>query len=171
MDACSFNWELASKFIPLITGLVPIGITWFLYHQWHTQKQKEVIANECKDLWYKLDDLEKSYKRLGEIMSYALSAHDQHTIEEKFFSDVKEWIYENLSKMSLIKKLTNNDRNVLQSISLLDNNLASFNKQLMLKRYSNSREIPELVKKNVVLVNINKVKDSLIPFINFSKNT
>lgn len=171
MDACIFNWELASKFIPLITGLVPIGITWFLYHQWHNQKQKEVIANECKDLWYKLDDLEKSYKRLGEIMSYTLSAQDQHTIEEKFFSDVKEWIYENLSKMSLIKKLTNNDRNVLQSINLLDNDLASFNTQLMLKRYSNSREIPELVKKNDVLVNINKVKDSLIPFINFSKNT
>lgn len=171
MATCSFNWELASKFIPLITGLVPIGITWFLYHQWHTQKQKEVIANECKDLWYKLDDLEKSYKRLGEITSYTLSVQDQRKIEEKFFSDVKEWIYENLSKISLIIRLTNNDRNVIKSTNLLNNDLASLNTQFMLKRFSNSREIPELVKKNDVLVNINKVKDSLIPFINFSKNT
>jgi len=169
MVVCSFDWELASKFIPLITGLVPIGITWFLYHQWHTQKQKEVIANECKDLWYKLDDLEKSYKKLSEITSYTISVSDQQEIEKKFFSDVKEWIYENLSKMSLIKKLTNNDKNVIESIDLLDNDLSSFNTYLMLKRFSNRSEIPKLVKKNDVLANINKVKDSLIPFINFSK--
>ncbi|OTG79368.1 hypothetical protein [Acinetobacter sp. ANC 4648] len=169
MVVCSFDWELASKFIPLITGLVPIGITWFLYRQWHTQKQKEVIANECKDLWYKLDDLEKSYKKLSEITSYTISVSDQQEIEKKFFSDVKEWIYENLSKMSLIKKLTNNDKNVIESIDLLDNDLSSFNTYLMLKRFSNRSEIPKLVKKNDVLANINKVKDSLIPFINFSK--
>jgi len=39
----------------------------------------------------------------------------------------------------------------------------------MLKRFFNRSEIPELVKKNDVLTNINKVKDSLIPFIIFLK--
>jgi hypothetical protein len=57
MVVCSFDWELASKFIPLITGLVPIGITWFLYYQWHKQKDKEVVAKFAQELITKDIDL------------------------------------------------------------------------------------------------------------------
>lgn len=60
MEVCSINWELVSKFIPLITGIVPIGITWFLYEKWHDQKGKEVISSFSKELILK--DIEVYYK-------------------------------------------------------------------------------------------------------------
>lgn len=170
MDSCNFDWELASKFIPLITGLIPIGITWFLYYQWHNQKEKEVIANDCKDLWLKLDNLEKSYKKLGEITSYTIEVAEQKVIEKDFFDSVKEWKYENLSKMNLVKKLTNNDKNIVESVDLLDDKLKSIDTQIMLKRFSNLDELPKLVKQNDVLANIDKVKDSLVPYIKYSKS-
>jgi hypothetical protein len=50
MVACSFDWELASKFIPLVTGFITIGVAGFVYWVWHKQKGKEVIANEAKEL-------------------------------------------------------------------------------------------------------------------------
>lgn len=50
---CNIDWELLSKYIPLITGLVPVGITWFIYTKWHDQKGKEVISNFSKDLLLK----------------------------------------------------------------------------------------------------------------------
>ena len=49
MEVCSFNWELASKFIPLVTGIITICVAVFVYHVWHKQKGKEVIANEAKE--------------------------------------------------------------------------------------------------------------------------
>ena len=60
MEVCSINWELVSKFIPLITGIVPIGITWFLYEKWHDQKGKEVISSFSKELILK--DIDVYYK-------------------------------------------------------------------------------------------------------------
>ncbi|MFH3962887.1 hypothetical protein WDA57_09190 [Acinetobacter nosocomialis] len=42
------DWELASKFIPLITALTTISVAWFVYKVWHKQKAKEVMASEAK---------------------------------------------------------------------------------------------------------------------------
>lgn len=48
MNYCYFDWNLASKFIPFITSLITIIIALFVYHYWHKQKAKEVMANEAK---------------------------------------------------------------------------------------------------------------------------
>lgn len=45
MDICSFDFDLASKFIPLITPIVAICI----FKMWKKQKGSEVIANESKE--------------------------------------------------------------------------------------------------------------------------
>lgn len=54
MDICSFDWELASKFIPsIITATIAIIIFW----QWRTQKGSEVIAKEARELIIHLSKL------------------------------------------------------------------------------------------------------------------
>lgn len=45
MDICSFDFDLATKFIPLITPIVAI----FIFRKWRKQKGSEVIANESKE--------------------------------------------------------------------------------------------------------------------------
>ncbi|MHA3068777.1 hypothetical protein ACX1N4_07330, partial [Acinetobacter sp. ANC 3789] len=45
MDICSFDFNLASKFIPLITPIVAI----YIFKKWKKQKGSEVIANESKE--------------------------------------------------------------------------------------------------------------------------
>ncbi|MDO6643820.1 MULTISPECIES: hypothetical protein [Acinetobacter] len=45
MDICSFDFNLASKFIPLVTPIVAICI----FKKWKKQKGSEVIANESKE--------------------------------------------------------------------------------------------------------------------------
>ena len=72
--------------------------------------------------------------------------------------------------MNLVKKLTNNDKNIVESVDLLDDKLKSIDTQIMLKRFSNLDELPKLVKQNDVLANIDKVKDSLVPYIKYSKS-
>ncbi|MDN8242697.1 hypothetical protein [Acinetobacter baumannii] len=47
MEACNINWDLVIKCIQIIT---PLGIALFVYHIWHEQKGKEVVANEVKEL-------------------------------------------------------------------------------------------------------------------------
>ncbi|HAW7017250.1 TPA: hypothetical protein JIR17_14035 [Acinetobacter baumannii] len=47
MEACNLNWDLVIKFIQII---IPLGIALFVYHIWHEQKGKEVVANEVKEL-------------------------------------------------------------------------------------------------------------------------
>lgn len=74
MGACSFDWELASKFIPVITGIIAIGVAIFVYWAWHKQKGKEVVANEAKAYLIKLAELQnlqsKIYKHEKENNSY-----------------------------------------------------------------------------------------------------
>lgn len=45
MEICSFDFDLASKFIPLITPIVAI----YIFKKWNKQKGSEVIANESKE--------------------------------------------------------------------------------------------------------------------------
>ncbi|KQD11368.1 hypothetical protein APD05_11805 [Acinetobacter nosocomialis] len=58
MSFCSFNWELASKFVPLITPIVSVALATFVYRIWHKQKGKEVVANEAKEFIIKLAKLQ-----------------------------------------------------------------------------------------------------------------
>ena len=64
MDACSFNWELASKFIPLVTGLITIGVAGFVYRVWHRQKGKEVVSKEAQSYLVKLAELQKLQSKI-----------------------------------------------------------------------------------------------------------
>lgn len=84
MDVCSFNWELASKFVPLVTPIVSIGIAWFVYYQWHGQKGKEVIANECKD---GIKIILESCKLLNDIRN-DLSLKPEVSLREKLNQDI-----------------------------------------------------------------------------------
>ncbi|EXH22887.1 hypothetical protein Q5M48_01390 [Acinetobacter nosocomialis] len=86
MDVCSFNWELASKFVPLVTPIISIGLAIFVYRIWHKQKGKEVIANEAKEFIIKLAELQSLQM---EVIS---SIHKEHFNKEKFekFKEVKK---------------------------------------------------------------------------------
>ena len=55
MDVCSIDWQLVSKFTPLLTPIVAL----FIFRQWNKQKGTEVIANEAKLLTYDLLDIKK----------------------------------------------------------------------------------------------------------------
>lgn len=50
MDICSFDWELASKFIPLINTICTIIIAIVVYKVWHKQKEKEYLSKIANDL-------------------------------------------------------------------------------------------------------------------------
>lgn len=50
MDICSFDWELASKFIPLINTICTIIIAIVVYKIWHKQKEKEYLSKIANDL-------------------------------------------------------------------------------------------------------------------------
>ena len=58
MSLCTFNWELASKFVPLVTPIVSVALAIFVYRIWHKQKGKEVVANETKEFIIKLAKLQ-----------------------------------------------------------------------------------------------------------------
>lgn len=51
MDVCIWDWDVASKYIPLV-------IAGGVYLLWHKQKGKEVIANEAKQYMYYLNKLQ-----------------------------------------------------------------------------------------------------------------
>jgi len=176
MSACSFNWELFSKFIPLITGFIPVGITWFLYYQWHNQKGKEVIASECKDLWQKLDDLEKFYNTLDGLqelpkgLEYKDHIKDKDEIRKEFSFNVTEWKSFHSSKLQLIKDLTENNEKIVESIDKLINRLASFENKKIYQKLFNQEDMKEHFQKKEVVDEINGVKRSLIPFIKFTKS-
>jgi flagellar basal body-associated protein FliL len=50
MEVCSFDWELASKFIPLINPIITIIIAIAVYKIWHKQKEKEYLSKIANDL-------------------------------------------------------------------------------------------------------------------------
>lgn len=93
MDACSFNWELASKFVPLVTAIVSILIACFVYWAWHQQKGKEVIANEAKEAI-------KDFLELGNKISNINQMLDHKEIDEDIIVRIK-YIYEESNRRLL----------------------------------------------------------------------
>ncbi|AMM30262.1 hypothetical protein [Acinetobacter pittii] len=86
MEVCSFNWELASKFVPLVTPIISIGLAIFVYRIWHKQKGKEVIANEAKEFIIKLAELQSLQMEV--ISSINKKRFDKEKFEK--FKDVKK---------------------------------------------------------------------------------
>lgn len=64
MDACSLNWELASKFIPLVTPIV----AWCIFRQWKKQKRAELLSSKCHDTYRDLNNF-------CELMNDYVDAH------------------------------------------------------------------------------------------------
>jgi len=93
MEVCSFNWELASKFIPLVTGIITIGVAGFVYHVWHKQKGKEVIANEAKEAIKELLELLNIHMKL--INKIRISCDIDVTVHEKI-NEKMESLYRKL---------------------------------------------------------------------------
>lgn len=104
MDICSFDWELVSKFIPLLTSLVPIGITYAVYKIWHAQKNKELISKFAQDLIFKDMNFYDSFQKLTEendVVAMCETIRDyynniklfQYLIEEKHDKQLIQKIY------------------------------------------------------------------------------
>lgn len=82
MDVCSWDWELASKFIPLINGLATIGVAVFVYHFWHKQKGKEVVANEAKNTILAIIEVEKLNNSITNYIAYKNTEENKKKIKE-----------------------------------------------------------------------------------------
>lgn len=91
--ACVVDWELASKFVPLITAIISICIAGFVYWAWHEQKGKEVIANEAKEAI-------KDFLELGNKISNINQMLDKNETDGDTILRIK-YIYEESNKRLL----------------------------------------------------------------------
>jgi hypothetical protein len=91
--ACVVDWELASKFVPLIAVIISIGIAGFVYWAWHKQKGKEVIANEAKEAIKELLELLNIHMKL--INKIRISCDIDNTVHEKI-TEKMESLYRKL---------------------------------------------------------------------------
>ncbi|NNG82921.1 hypothetical protein [Acinetobacter sp. ANC 5378] len=174
MEICTVDWKAISG---LVSAIIGATVAWAISEKWRGQKASEEISKECKELWTKLDELEKLYNILDDLrelpvgLEYKSNIKDKFEIRKLFFSNVKEWTYLNLSKLEYIKVLTNNDEILVKNVDLLTSNLDSFYTQRLLQRFINDNDLQDHVKNNEVLSNIKNLKNSLVPFIKFSKST
>lgn len=161
MEICSLDWELASKFVPLITAITSIFIAVFVFWAWHYQKGKEVIASECKAYWTSLTELEIIYNNLEQNADFRSNNFQQ------FSKDIESWKAINLPKISLIKKLTNEDSKFIDSTNKL---IARYNSDKFLNglhRFQGDSSAYELVNRTQVLNISNEIKESLLPYIKY----
>lgn len=122
MEVCSFNWELASKFVPLVTPVVSIFLAIFVYRVWHTQKGKEVIANQAKESIIQLTKLDNLHKEI--FNGIRKEELDPKKIQEfnalhKEFSDSSTFLLSALRSDKKLSKLLNAVLN--QSVSFSQN--------------------------------------------------
>lgn len=174
MDACIIDWKAIATFTSAGATLIGARVAWCISQNWRYQKASEEISKESKDLWNKLDELQTFYNRLDELKGIPLGLGNKPNIDfkkelrEKFFLEVKEWKYLNISKMEFVKILTN-DLEVEKSIDELIEKLDSFYTHNLIQRFIHNDDITDLVKRNEVIENIENIKKSLIPFIKHSK--
>lgn len=152
MDVCSFNWELAFKFVPLVTPIISIGLAIFVYRIWHKQKGKEVIANEAKEFIIKLAKLQSLQM---EVIS---SIHKECFNNEKFekFKDVKKELSDSAVFIGFAlgknKKLSHLSTTVLSQATLFVKNIqewwndGSFDNNRLIQTSDAARLTEELLK-------------------------
>lgn len=174
MDACSLDWKAIAGFTSAGATLIGARVAWCISNNWRYQKASEEVSKESKDLWNKLDELENLYNRLDDIIklpagleykSEVISTKDKRL---KFFFDIKEWKYVNISKMEFVKILTDN-KDVTNSIEDLIDKLDSTYSQNLVQRFINDEDIIKHVDRDEVIKKIDKLKNNLIPFIKHSK--
>ena len=119
MSLCTFNWELASKFVPLVTPIVSVALAIFVYRIWHKQKGKEVVANETKEFIIKLAKLQSLQMEVIKSTKAENFNKESFKIVKKEISDSAIFLGFALEKN---KKLSNLSSTVLsQAILFIEN--------------------------------------------------
>lgn len=142
-------------------GLTPYIIAIFVVIVWHFQKGKEVVANECKAYWTNLTELEIIYNKLEQNADFKSDNF------KRFNNDVDNWKAVNLSKIDLIKKLTNEDSKFIESTNKLEAIYSSEKTLRGLQRFQANNSAYETVNRTLVLRSINEIKESLFPYIKY----
>lgn len=167
MNVCSWDWGAIATIVSAVfAGLV----AWRISQTWNHQKGSEVIASECKNLWYELDKLDGIYRNLERNSTYRSENHDN------FFSNVKAWKEMNISKINLIESLLKESGKNIENINLklleIKEALRLFDTHYMLRRISSDGQTThDSVDRKKVLNIIDDVKKSLIPLIVYKKSS
>ncbi|CEI50780.1 hypothetical protein [Acinetobacter bereziniae] len=115
MDFCNYNWDLISRFVPLVTPTVSIGIAFFVYKVWHIQKGKEVIAQEAKSIIESIYELNKVF---FDLQNYNFEDFEDMKLKMKKFKSERD----NLTlKLTFIRNSLDNKIKFNQIIDKFDN--------------------------------------------------
>jgi len=104
MTSCEFDWELASKFIPLISSITTILVAIFVYKIWHKQKEKEVIATEAKSIIMEMFELNKIF---SDIFNQNFETKEE-MIEKMRAFKAQRWYL--IAKLSFLKNCLSNKK-------------------------------------------------------------
>jgi hypothetical protein len=103
MDVYNWDWELVSKFIPIINPIVTAIIAIAVYKIWHKQKEKESLAKVANELI--LEDMKIC---LGMTKHHTAEEVKNYMIEiENYFNSIQLFIFltqNNKSKKILVKR-------------------------------------------------------------------
>ncbi|HAV5075560.1 TPA: hypothetical protein JI034_13985 [Acinetobacter baumannii] len=104
MTSCEFDWELASKFIPLISSITTIFVAYLVYKIWHKQKEKEVIATEAKSIIMELFELNKIF---SDLINLNFETKEE-MIEKMRAFKAQRWYL--MAKLSFLKNCLSNEK-------------------------------------------------------------
>ena len=110
MSICSFDWELASKFIPLLTPIV----AWYIFRQWKKQKGAESLSNIAKEIYevievvkmnlINVEDITCKYIRSSEKDKRDIYRQDMQPILKDFNKSTNQLI----SKVEIVNNYLDN---------------------------------------------------------------
>lgn len=115
MDVCSFDFELSSKFIPLLTPIV----AWCIFKQWKKQKGAESLSNIAKEIYEDIEIVKMNIVSVQDI-SYKyirVSKEDQRNIYRQdiqpILKDFNKSINQLISKIEIINRYLNNELSLI----------------------------------------------------------
>ncbi|MFW1942327.1 MULTISPECIES: hypothetical protein [unclassified Acinetobacter] len=115
MDFCNFNWDLVSRFVPLVTPAVSIGIAFFVYRVWHIQKGKEVIAQEAKSIVESIYELNKVF---FDLQNYNFEDFEDLKLKMKKFQSERDNL---ILKLTFIRNSLHNKIKFNQNVDKFHN--------------------------------------------------
>lgn len=86
MDFCSFDWELSSKFIPLVAPLVAL----YIFNQWNKQKEKEVLSNMTINIYEYIENVKFSLVKTENIIFHLIRNNNVGYTREQQKQDISE---------------------------------------------------------------------------------
>ncbi|ARG16054.1 hypothetical protein B7L44_05290 [Acinetobacter nosocomialis] len=103
MTYCYLNWDLASKFIPLISSITTVLVAFFVYKIWHKQKEKEVIATEAKSIIMEIFELNKIF---SDLFNQNFATKEEMIEKMKAFK-AQRWYL--IAKLTFLKNCLSNE--------------------------------------------------------------